>query len=118
MEKNIKFKEGTKFNSQQTIVKVLKDKKYEFEPINEYQNTLFYCVTLCEDPDWLKDFLSKLFGWAGFKYKKRYVKCPLMITVCGGLYPNSVYEPIVFNREEVEGIISDLPENYVGEEIL
>jgi hypothetical protein len=67
-DKKISFKEVPVWTSQQTIVKVLKRTKYHFEPVSEYENTQFVCVTEQEDYDPIKDQFKRF----GFKVKKKY----------------------------------------------
>ena len=44
--RTVNFKGEPMLASQQTIVKLLKEVKYKFEPLNEYDNTQFICVTM------------------------------------------------------------------------
>jgi hypothetical protein len=113
-EKDVYFASMPSWASQQTIVKILKKVKYRFEPVSEYENTQFICVTEQEDYDLLKDSFKRI----GFKVKKKYSSCPLAITVCGAYKGQPFVEPFVFNRDDVRKIIRDVPENYIGEEIL
>lgn len=113
-DKKISFKEVPAWTSQQTIVKILKTTKYHFEPVSEYENTQFVCVTEQEDYDPIKDQFKRF----GFKVKKKYSHCPLAITVCGSYKNQPIVEPIIFTREDVLKIISDVPENYAGEDTL
>lgn len=106
----ITFNDAPAWASQQTIVKILKQVKYKFEPINEYENNLFYCITQQKDHDPLKNSFKKF----GFKVKDKFFSCPLAITVCGFYNGLPVVEPIVFTRNDVLNIISDVPENYIG----
>ena len=112
--RSVNFNAMPNYASQQTIVKVLKRTKYHFEPVSEYENTQFVCVTEQEDYDPIKDQFKRF----GFKVKKKYSPCPLAITVCGLYKSQPIVEPIVFTREDVENIINDVPENYIGEKIL
>lgn len=116
MTKKLTFNEAPVWASQQTIVKILKDVKYTFEPVSQYENTQFYCMTSQKLNEPLRDKLRKI----GFKkIKERYYKCPLAVTMKGGLYSsNPIVEPIVFNQSDVTKIISDVPENYVGPDVL
>ena len=113
-KKEIKFKDVPVWTSQQTIVKILKQVKYHFEPVSEYENTQFVCVTEQENYNPIKDSFKRI----GLKVKKKYSQCPLAITVCGGYKNQPIVEPIVFTREDVKRIIADVPENYTGPEIL
>lgn len=110
----IDFKEKTTLNSQQTIVKFLRERKYCFKPITEYDNSMFYCIIKCEYHNAFFDMLHDLFGWAGVKQRITYVDCPLSLSVCEG-YSNSAIEPIIFTQEDIIKILKDVPENYVGE---
>lgn len=111
---NIDFKEKTAYNSQQTIVKFLRSRKYCFKPITEYDNAMFYCIIKCEAHNAFFDMMHELFGWAGVKQRISYHDCPLSISVCEG-YSNSAVEPIIFTQEDIKKILLDVPENYVGE---
>jgi hypothetical protein len=111
---DIKFNEVPTWSSQQTIVKILKGTKYHFEPVSEYENTQFVCMTQQKDYDPFKDVVRKV----GFRPKDKYSPCPLAITVCGHNQAEAIVEPIIFTREDVLKIIKDVPENYTGPEIL
>lgn len=108
----LKFKEQESLYSQQTIVKVLRTRQYYFKPINEYENTQFHCMVKCRKTNAFGKFLNFLLG-----DKTDYVECPLMIDVCGD-FGTPIVEPFVFTRDDVARIIKDVPETYVGEEIL
>lgn len=113
-ERTVNFKETPMFASQQTIVKLLKNVKYTFEPLNEYENTQFICVTMYPEDDPVKSQFRRI----GFKIKEKYYSCPLSLTVCGYYKGRPVQEVMVFNRNDVLNIIKDVPENYVGPDIL
>lgn len=102
------------YASQQTIVKVLRQVKYTFEPLNEYENTQFICEVQNVKNGPFKSIAKAL----GAKVKDNYVSCPLSLTVCNQYSGDPIFEPMVFNREDVLKIISDVPENYVGPEEL
>ncbi len=112
--RSVNFNAMPDYASQQTIVKVLKQVKYTFEPLNEYENTQFICETQHVKNGPFKA-LAKAFG---AKVKDSYVSCPLAITICNQYSGDPIFEPMVFNREDVLKIISDVPENYVGPEEL
>ena len=115
MDKKLTFSELPVWASQQTIVKVLKNTKYTFEPVSQYENTQFYCMTNQRLNEPVRDAFRRM----GFKVKEHYYTCPLAITVKGGMYSKDpVVEPIVFNQTDVAKIISDVPENYVGPDVL
>lgn len=114
---DINFKEQEKLYSQQTLVKILRGRKYYFKPVTEYYNTAFYCIVKCEVHNAFFDMMHELFGWAGFKQKISYVECPVSMVVCGE-YFNSNTEPIIFTQEDVKKVLMDVPENYVGENSL
>ena len=113
-EKNLVFKETPAWRSQQTIVKILKGVKYKFEPISEYENTQFVCITEQKDYQPVKE----TFRHFGFKFKDKYSPCPLAITACGVSSREPLVEPIIFTREDVLKIVADVPENYIGSEEL
>ncbi|MBP5458330.1 MAG: hypothetical protein J6Y37_17710 [Paludibacteraceae bacterium] len=113
-EKTINFKEVPVCYSQQTIVKILKEVKYHFEPIIDYENTQFVCVTEIKEDDIIKSVL-KFFG---FKVKDKYRKCTLALTICGNTPGQPIVEPMVFTRDDVERVLRDVPENYTGEKTL
>ena len=112
--RTINFKGEPMLASQQTIVKLLKEVKYKFEPLNEYDNTQFICVTMYPEDDPIKTQFRRI----GFKIKEKYYSCPLALTVCGFYKRRPVQEIMVFNRNDVLNIIKDVPENYVGPDIL
>ena len=114
MEKiNLTFKEETTLYSQQTIVKILRERNYYFKPINEYENTQFYCMVVCRKRT---NIFGKIFSFL-LGDKDGNVDCPMMIDVCGDLGAPLV-EPFVFTRDDVMRIIRDVPETYVGKEVL
>ena len=113
----VKFNEKAKINSQQTLVKFLKEKKYYFKPVSEYSNSDFYCMVKCEMHNAFFDMLHELFGWAGAKERVTFVDSPIAFSICAGSY-NEQMEPVVFTQEDVKKIITDVPENYIGEDIL
>jgi hypothetical protein len=112
--RTVNFRDVPVWASQQTIVKILKQVKYGFKPVSEYENTQFYCITEQKEYDPVKESLRTF----GFKPKDKYTSCPLAITVCGMYKGEPIVEPIVFTREDVKRIIADVPENYTGPEIL
>lgn len=113
-EKKLNFKEIPVCYSQQTIVKILKQVKYHFEPVSEYENTQFACVTEVKEKSLWNSFM-KFFG---VKVKDKYYNCPLMLTICGNIDTKSIDEIMVFTRDDVERILRDVPENYTGENTL
>lgn len=113
-ERAVTFNETPVFAAQQTTVKILKQVKYHFEPVNEYENTLFYCITKQREYRPFRDSFKKF----GVKVKDKYTSCPLAITVCGLYDGRPLVEPIVFTRQDVLNIIRDVPENYEGPESL
>lgn len=114
METKLTFNDIPAWASQQTIVKILKQVKYKFEPISSYENTQFLCVTEQKRSEPIKESLMSL----GIKMKPKYSSCPLAITICGPYNGSPLVEPIVFTRDDVMRIISDVPENYIGPEAL
>lgn len=106
----VKFKEVPMWQSQQTIVKILKQVKYRFEPLNEYENNEFICVT---EQKARRGPLKELMASMGAKVKDKYDFCPLTLTICGEY--GSIVETMVFTREDVKRIISDVPEHYIGD---
>ena len=108
----LKFKATESRYSQQTIVKVLREREYFFKPINEYENTQFHCMIRCRKTNVFGKWINRLLG-----DKTDYVECPLMIDVCGD-FGTPIVEPFVFTRDDVARIIKDVPETYIGEEIL
>lgn len=110
----IKFKNMETYNSQQSIVKFLSGVKYSFAPINDYDNTQFYCMIKCAEKDYAFEWFYQVFKKWGAKRKEiKYFEYPLSLTVCSCLAERNEI-PIVFTREEVQNIINDVPENYIG----
>ena len=110
---HLTFKEPETLYSQQTIVKILRNRHYYFKPINEYENTQFYCMVVCSKQ---MNIFEKLLNFI-LGDKTDYVDCPLMIDV-NGEYGKPVMENFVFTRDDVSRIIADVPETYVGEFML
>ena len=110
---SVTFRDIPDCNSQQTIVKMLRDRKYDFEQVNEYDNTQFYCVTECQEDNGFKDFLWRL----GIKCKYKVSRCKMAIVLCGK-YSETIFEPMVFTRNDVLRIIKDVPETYIGKPII
>lgn len=108
----IKFNNGKQVMSQMTLVNVLKKHKYYFAPINEYNDKLYYCIIKCEKENAATFFYNK-FKWARIKKHIKYIEQPLCLYICSCISEDN-YEPIVFTQMEVENILYDVPENYVG----
>ena len=113
-EKKLNFKDVPVCYSQQTIVKILRQIKYHFEPVSEYENTQFVCVTEVKQ----SKLLSGLWRFLGFKVKDKYFNCPLALTICGNIDTKSIDEIMVFTRDDIQRILKDVPENYTGDDIL
>lgn len=114
----IKFNEQRPSKSQRTIAAVLKQAKYTFTPISKYDNMYFYCIIHCEQKEppfftWLRKYAK----WLAPRMKYEYIDHRLSLTFrnCDDMY---VDEPMVFSRQEVKNIVEDIPENYIGEEVL
>ena len=107
----IKFTDIASVKSQMTLVKIFKKYEYYFATVNEYDNHFFTCIIKVPYYEPCTYFL-KFFG---FKRKVKYYEYPLRLA-CGS--DDKIFEPLVFNREEVQKIINDAPENYVGNDTL
>lgn len=114
----IKFNEQMAIKSQRTIASVLRNVKYTFLPISKYDNNFFYCIIHCEEKEnpffqWLRKYAK----WLAPKIRHEYMDYRLKLSFrnCDDLY---VDEPMVFSRQEVKNIVADVPENYIGEEVL
>ena len=114
----IKFNEQQVIKSQRTIANVLKNVKYTFRPISKYDNNFFYCMIRCQEREnpilaWLRKYVK----WLIPKAKVEYMDYRLKISFrdCNEYY---IDEPMVFSRHEVKNIVADVPENYIGEEVL
>lgn len=114
----IKFSEQQVIKSQRTIVHILRNMKYTFQPISKYDNNYFYCIIHCEQKEpkaivWLRKYLN----WLLPRPKNEYIDYRLTLSFrdCNDYY---IDEPMVFNRQEVKNIVSDVPDNYIGEEVL
>ena len=105
----LKFVANEPCYSQQTIVKMLSKNPYRFEPIDEYGNENFYCVVLYEETSLIKDFLKKL----GIKVKYKTYEGKMGLITCGK-YCDTCIEPMVFTRDDIQRILRDVPDNYVG----
>lgn len=115
---NITFSEKTETNFQVSVIKMLEPYKFTFTPINEYSNDHFYCRVMAPKKsslDGISDKLNKI-----FKIEKP-EKNPIEFTLALTIYNN--YDivdriPMVFTQIDVLAIIKDLPNNYVGENVL
>lgn len=115
----VEFAEPRIYSSQLSIATLLKEHEYYFEPINKYSNTLFYCVLHCRRAEslpeqWLKKIFGR-FGWDGFRNGFTDYRLLLSFRGCDG---NMVDEPMVFTRSDVNCIVKDAPEHYIGEDKL
>lgn len=111
---NIKFTEAISCHSQQTLANILSKNKYYFESISEYDNTMFYLVVRFTEKSKSANFVNKLFGWVHKVPENRFVERKLSYLVLdadGYEKP----EPCVYTRTDVENIVKDVPQNYVGE---
>ena len=109
----LKFADHKDCFSQQTIVKMLRGVNYRFEPITEYGNEQFYCVTECKETNKIKDLLLRL----GIKVKYKTFEGRLGLLMCGK-YCDQIIEPMVFTRDDVQRILMDVPGRYVGPSVL
>lgn len=113
------FKETPSLRSQQTIVSLLSSCKYYFVPISEYDTQNFYLVMDVQSEMKKNHFTS----WLDRVMKKIDKSSPaktehvLMISYLSaeGYIKDT---PLVLTRTDVENIIEDLPENYIGEKII
>lgn len=113
----IKFNENNNYKSQQTLVSLLKEHKFYFEPINAYENTMFYLVIRWSEKKKAAGLLNKLFGWAHKVNEERFYERRLSYQVWDD-ESFLMTEPCVYTRQDVLDILSDTHENYVGEDTL
>lgn len=111
--KKINFIENKEYKTNISIVSYLKARQYKFEPINEFDRERFYCLIKCssllDKDDVFLIFLKKI-----NLIKERFSFCPLVVSTSNSNC--SCLQPMIFNRTEVLNIISDIPENYIGDE--
>lgn len=110
----INFVENQKMGSQRTLVKVLKEHPYYFKAVNEYDNNFFVCIVKWKVKESPLDIAIKK---VTRNKEPKYVDVALSFGTCGE-NGESVFEPIVFDRQEVDQIVCDTPETYVGEKTL
>lgn len=114
----INFEDVEKCRSQRTIVKVLSTHEYYFVRVNEYDNNFFTCIVKCKIKDFsFIEFLQKIRTILGKPRKNKYTEIVLSLGISGE-NGEVILEPIVFSREEIDQIISDIPSTYIGEKIL
>ena len=113
----IKFKECMPYKSQQSIAIFLKNFNYYFVQATEYDNKNFFCMIKCPEKEIMKDFFYSLIKWTGAKKKTKYFDYRLNLTFCA-CSTERAEMPMLFTQEDVKNIIADVPENYVGDEIL
>lgn len=101
----IKFKQTAPVMSQMAIVSILKTHQYYFEPVNDFCNYYFYLV--------VKVARETLFTRV-FHKTPSFNETYLAIDVCGGDFCD-VRRRMVFTRDDIQKILSDVPENYIGE---
>ena len=111
---NINFKEAENYDSQRTLVKILQKHPYFFSKVNEYDNYLFTCVIRCNVKDSSVDAFLNLFRK---KKEHKYVEVTMSLSECGP-DGDALLEPIVFDRDEIDQIIGDVPDTYIGEKTL
>lgn len=114
----IRFNEQQAMKSQRTIVAILRNVKYTFRAISKYDNSFFYCEIHCpQEEDPIVVWFRKYMPWFFPKRKNDYIDYRLSLSFrdCSDRY---IDEPIVFSRQEVKNIVADVPENYIGEEVL
>lgn len=112
---SVSFSEAQKCNTQQSILSILKNHNYYFKRVTQYDNNMFYCVVLMTIENNTNKFLNH---WFRTKLDdKQTGEFILQITVGDSNYQN-IKEPMIFTREDVSGIVADVPENYVGAEVL
>lgn len=117
--KEIRFKEISKVNSQQTLVSILKDREFYFKPLSNYENTMFHLIVRHKYLPAESRMFKKAFGWLGAKAKEKYIDCPIAYSVETGYPGNTIINvPIVFTRDDIVAIVNDVPETYIGEDVL
>lgn len=115
---NITFNDTVRVNSQRTIVSLLSGASYYFVPVTKFDNNLFYCVVKCNKQyNWFMEYLRKIQLKLGFLRKPESFETRLTLYYedCEGYYHD---EPLVFDRQEILAIIKDMPDKYIGEQIL
>ena len=111
---NINFKETESYGSQRTLVKILEKHPYFFVKVNEYDNYFFTCVMRCAVKDSTLDSILNFFRK---KKQHKYIDVTMSLSECGD-NGESLFEPIVFDRKEIDQIINDVPDTYIGEKTL
>ena len=115
---NITFTEKKETNFQVSIIKMLESYQFKFVPINEYNNDHFYCRIIAPKTATMDKFSVKFAKWLGMSnLDERVVEFTLAMTIYNNF---DVVDriPMVFTQQDVINIINDLPDNYVGENIL
>lgn len=113
---NFSEKKETKF--QVSVIKMLENYKFTFIPINEYSNEHFYCSVLAPKHPNMSNWGRRISKFLGLHDPdEEMVEFTLSMT----MYNNyDVVEriPMVFTQKDVKLIITDLPDNYVGPDVL
>lgn len=109
----LNFSEAKAFHSQHSLVNFLQDFNYYFKRINDYDNNHFYLMldTRCDDEN-ESSFTKKAKKLFGQQNQQLGMCMQFSIQCCNGDY---ISKPLVLNRQEVQAIFDDIPQNYVGD---
>lgn len=109
----INFNKSSEYKSQQTLVNLLEEHFFYFEPINEYDNNMFYLVIRYTERKKGASMVNKLFGWAHKVEENRIFERKLSYLT----WDEDGYErlkPCVYTRQDVINILSDTNRLYIG----
>lgn len=117
MENIINFNNSTEYKSQQTLVSILEDHNFYFEPINEYDNNMFYLIVQYTEKKRGANFINKIFGWAHKVDEDKIFERRLSYLT----WDDDGFErlkPCVYTRQDIINILSDTNRLYIGAETL
>lgn len=113
MNEIINFNNSTEYKSQQTLVKLLEEHSFYFEPINEYDNNMFYLIIQYTEKKRGANFFNKFFGWAHKVDEDKIFERRLSYLTWddNGF---EILKPCVYTRQDISNILSDTNLQYIG----
>lgn len=109
----INFNNSTEYKSQQTLVNILEGHNFYFEPINEYDNNMFYLIVQYSVKKRGANLFNKIFGWAHWVEEDKIFERKLSYLT----WDNEGFEilkPCVYTRQDIINILSDTNRLYIG----
>lgn len=115
MTERISFKEKQGFMAQQTLSNLLSKHKYLFKKVDYYTDDAYYCFVAYKFKRFKSEFFQKWFS----KYLEDFTTSMEPLTILNyDEYGDIVYEKMIFTKDDIKNIISDNPDNYIGENVI